>query len=154
MLGKTKETRREAIFLNIRDGAIVKKDGLLEDRFDFVEGTLEGIWRKDITLRDGSTKNFVYFSLQGYGKSPERYVLSFGEWSPILFSLLMNLAGDNDLTGLSTIRIEAYELAGKTKINVYDNGTRLSWIKLQVPQGDERKRLFVSELIERIQTRI
>jgi len=105
-------------------------------------------------LRDGTTKNFVYLVLQSYGKNSERYLLSFGEWNPILFSLLMNLAGDPDLNGLSTIRIEAYELAGKTKVSVFDNGNRLSWINLQVPQGEEAKRLFVSGLIDRIQKKI
>jgi len=159
MLGykkKNEDRRGVGIYLNIRNGKIIRKDkdGLLEETFDYVEGSLESIYRKDVTLRDGSTKNFVYLVLQSYGKNSERYLLSFGEWNPILFSLLMNLAGDPDLNGLSTIRIEAYELAGKTKVSVFDNGNRLSWINLQVPQGEEAKRLFVSGLIDRIQKKI
>lgn len=155
MLGRKEETKKGGvIYLNIRGGAIVRKEGLIEDRFDYLEGSLESITRKDVTLRDGSIKNFVYLSFQSYGKTPERYVLSFGEWSPILFSVLMNLAGDTNLNGLSTIRIEAYELAGKTKVNVFDNGERLSWINLQVPQGEDAKRLFLSGLIDKIRRRL
>lgn len=45
MLGTTQKKRDGLLYLNIREGKILHKDGPKVEEFDFVEGLLEGITR-------------------------------------------------------------------------------------------------------------
>ena len=82
MLGTNENKRGKIVFLNVKDGKILRREGLVLEEFDFVEGTLEKIYTKE---REFNGERVLYWYLPLRDDNGDLYLL-FG-----------NLQGDNPL---------------------------------------------------------
>lgn len=165
MIGnKSKEEKKGRLFfLNVKDGKIVHKDGLLTNEYDFVEGTLESITQKE---REFNGETLLYWYLNLRDDSGDLYSLGLPYSSGVFKSIILSLAGDENLTPLSTVRIETYLKDGFTKVKVYDGDKSLDWIVKQLPpvqevkvggktiKDDTERMKYIASLVEAIQNRI
>ena len=165
MLGEiVSADRRKKTYLNIKDGAIVKRtpEGK-EERFSYVEGRLEAISQKERTFR-GETVVYWYIDLRDT-ESGELYSLGSSYGSNTFKSIILQLASEEGLESVkngSTIRIEPYNRNGYDKVQVWGEGVKLDWVTKQLPpieettiggrriKDDSKRMALITSLTERI----
>lgn len=134
MLGDIQQTERKT-YLNIKDGAVVKRTEAGEERYSFVEGSLEDVTIRQRTFR-GEKTPYWYIDLRD-GASGELYSLGFPYSSNIFKSIIMALATAEDFR---SIMIKPYQQGGYDKAVVYSEGVKLDWISKSLPPVEEVKR--------------
>lgn len=139
MLGERVSTERRKTYLNIKDGAIVKRtpEGA-EEKFSYVEGRLEGISQKERTFR-GEIVVYWYIDLRDT-ETGELYSLGSSYSSNTFKSIILQLASEEGLESVkngSTIRIEPYTKNGYDKVQVWGEGVKLDWVTKQLPPIEE-----------------
>ena len=163
MLGNNDQKRGKIVFLNIKDGKILRRDGLALEEFDFVEGTLEKIYTKE---REFNGERVLYWYIPLRDDNGDLFLMGFPYSSGVFKSIILSLANDQNLTPLSTIRIETYYKDGRTKVSVYDKGNKLNWITKDLPpvlerqvggrtiKDDTSRMVYISSLVEEISQRL
>ena len=139
MLGERVETDRRKTYLNIKDGAIVRRtpEGT-EERYSYVDGRLENITQKERTFR-GETVIYWYIDLRDT-ESGELYSIGSPYASNTFKSIILQLASEEGLQAVrngSTIRIEPYSKNGYDKVQVWGDGVKLNWVTKQLPPIEE-----------------
>lgn len=139
MLGERITTDRRKTYLNIKDGAIVRRtpEGE-EERFTYVEGVLEAITQRERTFR-GEVVVYWYIDLRDE-ESGELYSLGSSYGSNTFKSIILQLASEDGLESVkngSTIRIEPYTKNGYDKVQVWGEGVKLNWVTKQLPPIEE-----------------
>lgn len=139
MLGERITAKRRKIYLNIKEGAIVRRtpDGA-EERYSYVDGRLEAISQRERTFR-GEVVLYWYLDLRDE-ESGELYSLGFPYASNTFKSIILQLAskeGLESIIGGSTLRIEPYSKNGYDKVQVWGDGVKLDWVIKQLPPIDE-----------------
>lgn len=121
MLGQ--QPQRNKIYLNVKNGQIVRRTELGEQYFSYVDGKLENIYTKERTFR-GESLLYWYIDLRDEEKS-ELYALGFPYTNNVFKSIALQLP-----TALSydNVRIEPYSRNGYDKVQVYAEGVKLDWI--------------------------
>lgn len=159
MLGTKENKRGKIVFLNVKDGKLIRRDGLVIEEFDFVEGTLEKIYTKE---REFNGERVLYWYVPLRDDNGDLYLLGLPYSSGVFKSIVLSLANDPDLTPLSTIRIETYLKDGRTKVSVYDQGRKLNWITSELPpvretqvggriiKDDSERMSFIAGLVKKI----
>lgn len=159
MLGTKENKRGKIVFLNVKDGKLIRRDGLVIEEFDFVEGTLEKIYTKE---REFNGERVLYWYVPLRDDNGDLYLLGLPYSSGVFKSIVLSLANDPDLTSLSTIRIETYLKDGRTKVSVYDQGRKLNWITSELPpvretqvggriiKDDSERMSFIAGLVKKI----
>lgn len=141
MLGQRNETRQtlRKVYLNIKDGAVVKRTDHGEETYSYVEGRLENIYQKDRTFRNESVV-YWYIDLRD-DDSGELYSIGFPYGSNTFKSIVLALASPTGITAIedgSIIRIEPYTKNGYDKIVVWVKGVKLDWVTRTLPPIVER----------------
>lgn len=111
-------------FLGIANGKVTyrpAKDAEVQT-FDFVEGRITGISRRDATI-NGKPMKFYEFSIENGG---EKYVLSLLMDSSVARGIILPLASVQNFAGLS-FRISPWLKDAYTNVSVYANGQKLNW---------------------------
>lgn len=159
MLGEYKQQqqqREQKTFLNIKEGAIVKKTRDGEERYTFVEGAVENIYTRQRTFRN---EEVTYWYIDLRDETGELYSLGFSYRSNVFKGVIMSLA---TATSLDKIRIEPYTKNGYDKVVVYADGKKLDWIDRQLPpleevnvggrliKNDSRRMAFIADLVREI----
>ena len=165
MLGEYKQQqpqqqREQKIFLNIKQGAIVKKTPTGEEKYSFVEGSVENIFRWQRTFR-GEAVEYWYIELRDEGG--DLYSLGFSYRSNLFKSLILSLASAQDL---SRIKIKPYTANGYDKVVVYESDKKLDWACSSLPPveivsvggqqvKDDSKRMgLIVSLVDQIKAKI
>lgn len=157
MLGQ-KENR---VFLNIAEGKIVKRVNQRVEVFDYLEGDLEKIYKKDREFR-GEKVPYYYLDIKD-PDSGELYSLGIGASSGVWRSIILSLASVE--TFLLPIKIDPYRKGDYDRVSVYSGGKRLDWISDLPPvelvevQGQTIKSTakrdqYISELVEKVNAKI
>lgn len=159
MLGEYKQQqkqREQKTFLNIKGGAIVKRTNDGEQRYSFVEGSVEDIYTRQRTFRN---EEVTYWYIDLRDETGELYSLGFSFRSNVFKSVIMSLA---TATSLDKVRIEPYTKNGYDKVVVYADGKKLDWIDRQLPpledvnvggrliKDDGRRMAFIADLVREI----
>lgn len=149
--------KQSKTFLNVKEGKIYQKDVA----YDYVEGYVKSIEVKDREFR-GEVVKYWYINIES--QSGELYSLALPYYSGVAKSLFNSLASEDDYSKL--IRIQPYQSGDYTKVVVYSNGEKLSWIKSTLPPieqvkvgdkivKDESKRMeFIFNLVNQINSKI
>lgn len=152
------------IYLNIKDGAVVRKTETGEDKYAYVEGRLESISTKERTFR-GETIVYWYIDLRDT-ETGELYSLGFTYSSNVYKSVILCLSSDETLGQDSVVRIEPYIKNGYDKVAVWSNGVKLDWVTKSLPPveettiggrrvKDDTKRMeYITSLTEALKIRI
>lgn len=168
MLGERITADRRKTYLNIKEGAIVKRtpEGT-EERYAYVEGRLEAITQKERTFR-GEVVLYWYIDLRDED-SGELYSLGFPYASNTFKSIILQLASEEGLESLkngSTLRIEPYTKNGYDKVRVWGEGVKLDWVSKQLPpieettiggrrvKDDTKRMAYITSLYEKIREKI
>lgn len=133
MLGKIEENRSKT-YLNIKDGAIIKRTPEGEEKYSYVEGTLTSITQRERTFRN-EVVLYWYIDLRDKD-SGELYSLGFPYGSNTFKSIILQLANNDGLKAIktaSTIRIEPYTKNGYDKVQVWGGGVKLDWVIKELP---------------------
>lgn len=166
MLGERITAYRRKTYLNIKEGAIVKRtpEGT-EERYSYVEGRLEAMSQKERNFR-GEVVVYWYIDLRDED-SGELYSLGFPYASNTFKSIILQLASNEGLESLrkgSTIRIEPYTKNGYDKVKVWGGSVKLDWISKQLPpieevtiggrrvKDDTKRMAYISSLAERVRS--
>jgi hypothetical protein len=141
MLGQiTPKEERRKIYLNIKDGAIVRRTPEGEERYSYVSGVLDSITQKERTFRGNEVVLYWYLDLRD--DEGELYSLGFPETSNTFKSIILQLASEEGLESVrkrSKIKIEPYSRNGYDKVQVYGiDFTRLSWVVKELPPIEEK----------------
>lgn len=166
MLGayeKPQEDKRK-IYLNIKDGAVVRRTDSGEQKFSYVEGRLEAITTKERNFR-GEVVVYWYIDLRDT-ESGELYSLGFPYSNNIYKSIILSLSSDETLSPENVVRIEPYLKNGYDKVVVWLNGVKLDWVVKTLPPveevtiggrrvKDDTKRMeYICSLTETLKSRI
>lgn len=159
MLGEI--TQRNKTFLNIKEGAIVKRTPDGEEKYSYVEGRLEAINLKERNFR-GEVVLYWYIDLRDE-ESGELYSIGFSYASNIFKSIILQLASKDGLEGLkigSTLRIEPYTKNGYDKVKLWSEGIKLDWVTKELPpleeittggrriKDDSKRMAYISSLVD------
>lgn len=162
MIGTSERQRGRLYFLNVKDGKIRRKNGLVVDEFDFVEGYLERIFQKE---RDFNGETLLYWYINIRDEKGDLYSLGLPYSSGVFKSIVLSLASCETL-GLSPVRIETYLKDGHTKVIVSVGGKRLDWITKELPpvteqriggrvvKDDSARMEYICSLVEAIKAKI
>ena len=168
MLGERITAERRKTYLNIKEGAIVKRtpEGG-EEKYSYVEGRLEAMSQKERNFR-GEVVVYWYIDLRDE-ESGELYSLGFPYASNTFKSIILQLASNEGLESLrngSTIRIEPYTKNGYDKVQVWGEGVKLDWISKQLPpieeatiggrrvKDDTKRMAYISSLAEQVKNNL
>lgn len=166
MLGERITADRRKTYLNIKEGAIVRRtpEGT-EERYSYVEGRLEAISQKERTFR-GEVVVYWYIDLRDED-SGELYSLGFSYASNTFKSIILQLASKEGLECLkngSIVRIEPYTKNGYDKVQVWGEGVKLDWVSKQLPpieettiggrriKDDSKRMAYISSLAEQVKS--
>lgn len=166
MLGERITADRKKTYLNIKEGAIVRRtpEGT-EERYSYVEGRLEAISQKERTFR-GEVVVYWYIDLRDED-SGELYSLGFSYASNTFKSIILQLASKEGLECLkngSIVRIEPYTKNGYDKVQVWGEGVKLDWVSKQLPpieettiggrriKDDSKRMAYISSLAEQVKS--
>ena len=116
------------IYLNVKDGRIVRRTEQGEEYYAFVEGKLENIYTKERSFRN-ETVIYWYIDLRDE-QSGELYALGFPYTNNVFKSIALQLP---TAAGYDAIRIEPYSKGGYDKVQVYASGTKLDWVTTKLP---------------------
>lgn len=141
MLGQRTEQAqgRRKTYLNIKNGAVVKRTATGEESYTYVEGRLEAISQKERTFRN-EVVVYWYIDLRDE-ESGELYSIGFPYGSNTFKSVILSLASPMGLTAVSNgsvVRIEPYTRNGYDKIVVWGEGVKLDWVTKTLPPVSER----------------
>lgn len=126
--------KQSKTYLNIKEGKIVHKQSSGEEAmYDFIEGTLIGISKKD---REFKGETVVYWYIDLKTESGEIYSLALTYSSGVAKGILNSLASTETL---GMIRIETYLSGDFTKVVVYNNSEKLAWRYPELPPIEEVK---------------
>lgn len=135
MLGKVEERQRKKIYLNIKNGVLVRRTSQGEESYGYVEGVLEALTQRERNFH-GETVLYWYLDLRDE-QTDELYSLGFPYASNTFKSIILQLAskeGAESVKRGSTIRIEPYSKNGYDKVQVWGiDGVKLDWITKQLP---------------------
>lgn len=134
MLGELSPRENNKTYLNIKDGAIVKRTHNGEERFSFVDGRLENITQRERNF-GGEKVRYWYIDLRDT-ESGELYSLGFHYSANTFKSIILQLASEEGLLAVErglTIKIEPYKKNGYDKVQVWSDGNRLGWAEKQLP---------------------
>lgn len=167
MLGDRIEQNRRKTYLNIKNGAVVKRTDKGEESYSYVEGRLEAITQKERIFRNESVI-YWYIDLRDR-ESGELYSIGSPYGSNTFKSIVLALASKVGLDVIKeggSIRIDPYTKKGFDKVVVWADGTQLDWVVKTLPPVDEAmiggrkikddsKRMeFISSLVEQIRASI
>jgi hypothetical protein len=127
--------KQNKTYLTIKDGKLNCKNargGM--SKYDYVEGILVGIEKKERIFDNGEAVPYWYFDIQE--SKGELYSLALSYNSGVAKSILNSLAS---VDGYGIIRIETYSKDGFNKVVVYNNGVRLNWKYTDLPPAEEVK---------------
>lgn len=141
MLGQRTEQAqgRRKTYLNIKNGAVVKRTATGEESYTYVEGRLEAISQKERTFRN-EVVVYWYIDLRDE-ESGDLYSIGFPYGSNTFKSVILALASPMGLTAVSNgsvVRIEPYTRNGYDKIVVWGEGVKLDWETKTLPPVSER----------------
>lgn len=141
MLGQRTEQAqgRRKTYLNIKNGAVVKRTATGEESYTYVEGRLEAISQKERSFRN-EVVVYWYIDLRDE-ESGELYSIGFPYGSNTFKSVILALASPIGLTAVnngSVVRIEPYTRNGYDKIVVWGEGVKLDWVTKTLPPVSER----------------
>ena len=141
MLGQRTEQAqgRRKTYLNIKNGAVVKRTATGEESYTYVEGRLEAISQKERSFRN-EVVVYWYIDLRDE-ESGELYSIGFPYGSNTFKSVILALASPMGLTAVnngSVVRIEPYTRNGYDKIVVWGEGVKLDWVTKTLPPVSER----------------
>lgn len=127
MLGQ-QQRKQSKIYLNVKNGQIVRRTEHGEEYFSYVDGKLENIYTKERNFR-GETLLYWYIELRDE-ETGELYALGFPYTNNVFKSIALQLP-----TALSfdNVRIEPYSKNGYDKVQVWAEGVKLDWITKQLP---------------------
>lgn len=135
MLGERTTQARRKTYLNIKNGAVVKRtDNGQEESYSFVEGRLEAITQKERTFRN-EVVIYWYIDLRDE-ESGELYSIGFPYGSNTFKSVVLALACPMGLDAVrngSIIRVEPYSRKGLDKVVVWGEGVKLDWVTKTLP---------------------
>lgn len=153
--------KQKKIYLNLREGKIIRKDKTGEQTYDYVEGILAGVTKKD---REFNGEQIPYWYIDLIDPSGgDVYSLGIHYNSGVAKSILNALASAQSPR---KVRIETYQKGDFTKAVVYNNGERLSWKYTELPPleeirlggrlvKDDTKRMeFMEQIAQEIRSRI
>ena len=166
MLGQYNEPQEDKrkVYLNIKDGAVVRRTDNGEEKHSYVEGRLEAITTKERTFR-GEVVVYWYIDLRDT-ESGELYSIGFPYSNNIFKSIVLSLSSDETLSKDNVVRIEPYIRNGYDKVVVWLNGVKLDWVTKSLPPveettiggrrvKDDTKRMeYISSLTETLKSRI
>lgn len=150
------------IFLNIAEGKVTRRgDSGRVEKYDFVEGTLERIYKRDREFR-GEKVLYWYLDIKDT-KGGETYSLGIHSTSGVWRSIILSLGSVE--TFLIPIKICPYRKGEYDKVVVYSGDTRLDWVSELPPveiidvQGEKvkssvKRDKFISELVEEVNRKI
>ena len=153
MLGKTEKR----VYLNISGGKIVKRTDRGLETFDYVEGELEKIYKRDREFK-GERVPYWYLDLRD-SKTGELYSLGINASSGVWRGIILSLGSCDNF--LLPIRIVPYKKGEFDRVSVYSGEERLDWVE-GVPPVEElsyagnkfksvvKREEFISGLVQRI----
>lgn len=156
MLGEYTEQHKQKIYLNVKDGHLVRRTEDGELRYTFVSGAIENIYTKQRVFR-GETVTYWYIDMRD--PDGELYCLGFSYRSNVFKSIILSLA---TATNLNDIKIEPYLKNGFEKVVVYEGSKRLDWAVKSLPavevvtvggqqvKDDSKRMELITELVEKI----
>lgn len=139
MLGQRTTQSRAKTYLNIKNGAIVKRTPTGEESYSYVEGRLEAISQRERTFRN-EVVIYWYIDLRD-DESGDLYSIGLPYGSNTFKSIILALASPMGLHAVgngSIIRIEPYNRNGYDKIVVYGEGVKLDWVTKTLPPVSEK----------------
>lgn len=158
MLGQTERK----IYLNITEGKITRRvDSGRVEKYDFVEGTLERIYKKEREFR-GEKVLYWYMDIKDT-RGGDTYSLGIHSTSGVWRSIILSLGSVESF--LFPIKISPYRKGEYDKVVVYSGNTRLDWVSDLPPvelievQGEKvkssaKREKFISDLVEEINRKI
>lgn len=141
MLGQrtTQAQGKSKIYLNIKNGAVVKRTSTGEESYTYVEGRLEAITQKERTFRN-EVVIYWYIDLRDE-ESGDLYSIGFPYGSNTFKSIILALASSMGLDAIrhgSVIRVEPYTRNGYDKVVVWGEGVKLDWVSTSLPPVSEK----------------
>lgn len=139
MLGqRVEQEASRKTYLNIKDGAIVKRTPQGEETYTYVEGRLTALTTKERNFR-GEIVLYWYIDLRD-DESGELYSIGFPYGSNTFKSIILQLASEDGLRSVGSgavLRIEPYSRNGYDKVQVWGEGVKLDWVTKQLPPIEE-----------------
>lgn len=125
--------RKSRTYLTISNGKVVEGTGTNKKYFSFIEGMIEGVYTKKSNF-NGEEVTRWYIDITDEG---ENYTLCLPYNSGIFKSIILSLAADEHLNPFTRVKIVPYLGSnGYTKVSVYSDGKKLSWITSEIPPQD------------------
>lgn len=158
------QEEKRKVYLNIKDGAVVRRTATGEEKYAYVEGRLEAITTKERNFR-GEVVVYWYIDLRDT-ESGELYSLGFTYSSNVYKSVILSLSSDETLSKENVVRIEPYVKNGYDKVVVWCNGVKLDWVTKSLPpveettiggrrvKDDTKRMAYISSLTETLKSRI
>lgn len=155
MLGEIKSEDKR-IYLNVKDGAVVRRTATGDQRFAYVSGAVEKIYTRDRSFR-GETVKYWYIDMRD--PAGELYSIGFSYRSNVFKGIVLSLATAGTL---NDVKIEPYIKNNYEKVIVYQGGNKLDWIVKSLPAvevvtvggrevKDDTKRMnYISSLVQAI----
>lgn len=131
MLGQV-QTRQNKIYLNIKNGQVVRRTDQGEEAYSYVEGKLEDIYLKERTFR-GEKVLYWYIDLRDEATG-ELYALGFPYANNVFKSIALQLP---TAFSYDIVRIEPYTKNGYDKAQVWAEGVKLDWATKELPPIQE-----------------
>lgn len=158
MLGSIKK-EESRIYLNVKDGAVVRRTDKGDQRFAFVSGAIEKIYTRDRSFR-GETVKYWYIDMRDPGG--ELYSIGFSYRSNVFKGIVLSLATAGTL---NDVKIEPYIKNNYEKVVVYQGGIKLDWIVKALPavevvnvgghevKDDSKRMKYIASLVDGINKR-
>lgn len=163
MLGEIKIQGNRKTYLNIKNGAVVKRTDTGEESYSYVEGRLEAITQKERTFRNEKVI-YWYIDLRDE-QTGELYSIGSPYGSNTFKSIILALASKDGLDAVieaKNIRIEPYFKNGYDKVAVWGDGVQLDWVTKTLPpitettiggrriKDDSKRMELISSLVDKI----
>lgn len=129
-----KETAKRSsrkVYLNVKEGAIVRRTDSGEERYSYVEGLLESITTREREFR-GERVIYWYIDMRDRD-SGELYSIGFPYGSNVFKSVILSLASYEALTRKTLVRISPYMANGYDKVSVICDAIKTSWVVKELP---------------------
>lgn len=116
--------RERKLFLGIAQGKVTYRAGRDAEvqTFDYVEGIIKGITRRDATINDKDIK-FYEIAIQN---GSNNFVLSVPMDGSVARGIILSLASIQNFGGL-VVRISPWIKETFTNVSVYANGEKVNW---------------------------
>ena len=133
MLVKETKQTAEKIFLNFKDGKVVKRNNYEEEEhYSEVVGEVTGINLARRTFR-GEQVSYWYLNLSDVA---DNYAVGFAYSNNLFKSIILQLASVEGLEAIKRgeqLRFVPYQRGGYDKVQIYAGEIKLSWNKEQLP---------------------